>query len=190
MTGTRTDAAGPEAVARRRFELAFERHHGRVLAYALRRCRTPEDAEDVAASTFAVAWRRYADLPEPESALPWLLGIARRVTADQLRGRRRMLSLLDRLRAQPVEPPGPRHTTAAAEALSGLRADDRELLRLIAWEGLSQAEAAVVLGVSANAVAIRLHRARKRFAAGLAKETARSRPTTPATGRTPREEQA
>lgn len=63
-----------------------------------------------------------------------------------------------------IEPESP-----ALEALANLRADDQELLRLLAWEGLSQAEAGVVLGVSPNAVAIRLHRARRRFATELAR---------------------
>ena len=52
---------------------------------------------------------------------------------------------------------------ARAEALEELPEADRELLRLWAWEQLPPRELAVVLGVSANAVSIRLHRARQRL---------------------------
>ena len=52
---------------------------------------------------------------------------------------------------------------SARAALSGLRADDREVLQLWAWEQLEPAEIAKVLGISANAVSIRLHRAKKRL---------------------------
>lgn len=151
-----------------RFEEVFEAHHRRVFAYALRRTAREADAEDVVAETFVVAWRRVADLPPAESALPWLLGIARRVAANHHRGARRWLGLIGRLRAEPQVIPGPTPDTPATQALACLRPDDQELLRLLAWDGLSQAEAGEALGISANAVAIRLHRARRRFAAELA----------------------
>ncbi len=151
-----------------RFEAAFEAHHRRVFAYALRRTATEPDAEDVVAETFAIAWRRVADLPPTENALPWLFGVARRVTANQRRGARRWLGLLERLRAEPRATPGPEPETPATEALARLGPDDQDLLRLLAWDGLRQAEAGEVLGISANAVAIRLHRARRRFAEELA----------------------
>src|SRR5207248_9291870 len=55
-------------------------------------------------------------------------------------------------------------------ALKQVRRDDQEVLRLAAWEGLTNAELAVALGCSENAATIRLHRARKRLAEQLAKE--------------------
>lgn len=153
-----------------RFEAAFALHHRAVLAYALRRVPTEADAEDAVAESFAVAWRRVDRLPEADAALPWLFAVARRVIANQHRGTARRFRLGLRLRAQPqqtvVRPGG---ETPALEALARLRPDDQELLRLLAWDGLSQAEAGVVLGVTANAVAIRLHRARRRFADELAR---------------------
>jgi RNA polymerase sigma-70 factor (ECF subfamily) len=155
--------------ARSRFEAAFEAHHRRVLAYCLRRLDSVDEAEDATAETFAVAWRRVADLPAPEAALPWLLAVARRVAANQRRGRRRLHHLVERLKAQPRPATTARPTSPAAEALARMRPEDQELLRLLAWDGLSQAETGEVLGISANAVAIRLHRARLRFADELAR---------------------
>jgi RNA polymerase sigma factor (sigma-70 family) len=159
--------------AHRRFEAAFEMHHRAVLAYALRRTATEADAEDAVAETFTVAWRRSDRLPEAAVALPWLYAIARRVLANQHRGaarRRRLRTLLHAetpRSAAVLQPDAPE--SPALEALAAMRADDQELLRLLAWEGLSQAEAGIVLGISANAVAIRLHRARRRFAGELAR---------------------
>jgi len=140
-----------------------------VLAYALRRLPTEPDAEDAVADTFSVAWRRVDRLPEPDAALPWLLAIARRVIANQRRGSARRTRLGLRLSSQPrALAYATSADTPALEALGRLRPDDQELLRLLAWEGLSQAEAGIVLGVTPNAVAIRLHRARRRFRDELA----------------------
>ena len=147
-----------------RFEQLLATHDRHVLAYALRRVATRQDAEDVTAETFAIAWRRRDRQPVATAQeLPWLLAIARRVAANHRRGAQRHLALLDRLRGRPrIDGPSPE--SPAAEALAAMRAGDQELLRLLAWDGLSQAETGVVLGISENAVAIRLHRARRRFA--------------------------
>src|SRR5262249_4080049 len=53
-------------------------------------------------------------------------------------------------------------------ALCQLRDEERELLLLIAWEGLDAAGIAAVVGCSRNAARIRVHRARRRFARALA----------------------
>ena len=56
----------------------------------------------------------------------------------------------------------------ALEALGTLSEDDQELLKLVAWEELSHGEIAASLGITTNAVAIRLHRARQRYAQAYA----------------------
>jgi RNA polymerase sigma-70 factor (ECF subfamily) len=60
-----------------RFAACFERHYPRVLAYGLRRLPDRAAAEDAAAETFLVAWRRFGDAPADQ--LPWLLAVARNV---------------------------------------------------------------------------------------------------------------
>ena len=156
------DAAGA-------FEELFSRHHRPVLAYALRRSASSADAEDAAAETFTIAWRRLADVPD--DPLPWLYGVARRVIANQRRSHQRGLRLHTRLREE-ARPEAVYQTQDAAgdtalAVLSRLRPDDQELLRLIAWEELSHAQIAEVIGISVNAVGIRVHRARERFAAAF-----------------------
>jgi RNA polymerase sigma-70 factor (ECF subfamily) len=151
------------------FEQLYALHAGAVRGYAMRRC-DPETADDIVADVFLVAWRRRAELPE--EALPWLLGIARRVLANHARGQSRRVRLQDRLAAQPAAAAAPTHAEDKASArldvaLARLSERDRELLLLMAWEGLELRQAAEVLGVRPNTLAVRFHRARRRLSAAL-----------------------
>jgi RNA polymerase sigma-70 factor (ECF subfamily) len=158
---------------RDRFEQLYEENYHRVLGYARRRAE-PDEAADVVAETFLVTWRRLDEVPDGDAARLWLYGTARRVLANQRRSRRRRERLAERVRSQVVHEtePGPADTDleAAAAALARLRPDDRELLGLMAWEGLDAGEIAQVFGCSRNAARIRLHRARRRFARELDRE--------------------
>jgi RNA polymerase sigma-70 factor (ECF subfamily) len=148
---------------RMRLEQLFAAHAGAVRAYARRRI-DPVSADDTVSEVFAIAWRRLDDVPEV--SLPWLLGCARRVLAHQRRRLHRDVALAERLGRAPAQP-APRDDPVLGWALSQLNERDRELLLLIAWEGLDPAQAAQVLGCTRNALAVRLHRARKRLAAVL-----------------------
>jgi len=159
-----------------RFEQLFADHMDAVLAYALARA-DPESAKDAAADTFLVAWRRIHEVPDPARA--WLLGVTRRTLAGQHRSRRRQKQLVERIVTfgdarsnQSVTFPDFAERLIVARALARLRARDRELLCLSAWDGLSNAEAAEVLECSPNTLGVRLHRARARFDAALADERA------------------
>jgi RNA polymerase sigma-70 factor, ECF subfamily len=137
------------------------------MAFALRRVAA-NDAEDVVAETFLVAWRRLESLPaEP---LPWLLGTARKVIATRQRGNRRVSNLYNRLhehtpRIQPNHDPDDR--ADLARVFNSLSDKDREVLILIGWDGLTVAQAAEVLGSSPQSLSLRLHRARKRLEARM-----------------------
>lgn len=151
-----------------RFEALFADHQRQVLAYAMRRARVLADAEDVAAETFVIAWRKVDAIPV--DALPWLYAVARRVLANQRRGLGRRERLAALLRVEDVATPiraGDDVDGPAFHALASLRPADQEILRLVAWEELGNQQIAVVLGITSNAVAIRLHRARARFAEAL-----------------------
>jgi len=163
----------PQTDAALKLDEVFNAHAHRVLAYAIRRTSTLADAEDAAAETFTIAWRKIEQLPD--EPMPWLLAIARRVISNQRRGnqRRSWLSLKLQRRAvvEPLAGGGAEAGDAPALAvLARLRADDQELLRLVAWDELDHREVAQVLGISPRAVAVRLHRARARFRAEWLKE--------------------
>ena len=162
---------GDEPDRRRRFEDLYCAHQVPLLGFALRRTRSSDDAADVLAETFLVAWRRLEEIPAGPPARLWLYGTARRVLANLHRGERRRLALADRLKAElavSYRPAAPAGELAEISAAFGrLPAADRELLALASWEGLDAGQIAVVLQCSRNAVRIRLHRARRRLAAEL-----------------------
>ncbi|TDC95729.1 sigma-70 family RNA polymerase sigma factor [Actinomadura sp. 7K507] len=156
----------------------------RVWAYAVTRAGR-QVADEVVSETFAVAWRRLADIPDP--ALPWLLGVARNVLRDGHRADVRRESFADEIGRWTARPVGD-IAEEVAERLAILRAmatlpeGDREILILIAWQGLAPREAARVVGCSAAALRVRLHRARQRLvrATEATEATARTEATEPA----------
>jgi RNA polymerase sigma-70 factor (ECF subfamily) len=154
-----------------RFDTLFTEYQRRVLAYAMRRTQVLADAEDVAAETFTIAWRKFDAIPAADP-LPWLYAVARRVLANHRRGHGRRDRLAALLRVEDVATPihaGEDRDGPAFVALASLAPADQEVLRLIAWEELGNQEIAQVLGITPNAVAIRLHRARARFADALSR---------------------
>ena len=153
----------------------FDDHFEAVTGYAMRRAG-PADAADVVAETMLIAWRRIGDVPAPPATRAWLFGVARRVLANQRRGTTRRLALSERLAFDLEAMRATRasdHAIASAQndrtrrALDALTDDDRELLLLSAWEGLSPAEIAVAFGIPPVTARTRLHRARARLRAEL-----------------------
>ena len=159
--------------AEARFRALFESAYPLLHRYALHRGLSKQDADDLVASTLEIAWRRLADVPA-EDPLPWLYAVARNLRRNETRSSARRTRLLSRLAPAPPAPApdelaalgGP----ALRDALARLDEDDAELLRLVAWDGLSPSQAAVVLGCGATAARTRLHRARRRLATELAVE--------------------
>ncbi|MCI0685665.1 MAG: sigma-70 family RNA polymerase sigma factor [Sporichthyaceae bacterium] len=158
-----------------RFERLWVDHSPAVLRYARRRC-LPDDVDDVVAETFVVAWRRLSEAPS--HPLPWLLGICRNVAANVSRARRRREALYGRIMQAPrltADPDAGDGTAGGGSdsvgrvlaALAELPNADRELLTLLAWDGLTPTEAAESLGCSRGALAVRLYRARRRLRAAM-----------------------
>ncbi len=149
----------PPDAARRRFELLVGDVYEPLQRFLLRRA-DPATADDVLGDVLLVLWRRLDDVPAG-SPLPWAYGVARKCLANTRRAAVRQEQLVRRVAAErPVEDADDDRLT---EALARLPEDDREVLRLWAWEQLPPREIGTVLGVSANAAAIRLHRAKKRL---------------------------
>jgi DNA-directed RNA polymerase specialized sigma24 family protein len=125
-----------------RFTRLAETAGPRILGYLARRIDPPGDASDVLAEVLAIAWRRVADLPADEGeAAAWLFGIARGTLANHRRGQARRHALADRLRdhlaqRQREAAPATDEMIAVRDALGRLTHDDRELLTLVAWDGL------------------------------------------------------
>lgn len=155
-----------------RFEAVYRETYDQIAAYAARRCDSPQDAADVVAETFTIAWRRVADLPPGQEARLWLYGVARKVLADHRRSTARQRLRSVELDAEIADLYGDSPGSSVELSVIGavfrsLPDDDRELLSLVAWEGLGRDEIATMLGLSRNAVRIRLYRARRRFSRAL-----------------------
>ncbi|WP_235030575.1 RNA polymerase sigma factor [Nonomuraea solani] len=145
-----------------RFTSMYDECRQRVWAYVVSRAGR-QVADEVVSETFAIAWRRLDDVPEP--ALPWLLGVARNVLRDNVRAEVRREAIRAELRAWTEGDVADLVTErmGVLRALASLEEDDREILILVAWHGLSPKEAARVIGCSSAAYRVRLHRARKRL---------------------------
>ena len=147
------------------FERAYSRHLPDITAYVARRVARDE-VDDVVAKVFVVVWRRFEDVPPPPEDRLWLFGVARRCVAHHLRsglrqGRLRM-RLANEIRI--VQIPSSQRVDhrydLVLKAMDLLKPHDREALRLVLWDELSHADAAIVLECSVNAFELRYRRAR------------------------------
>jgi RNA polymerase sigma-70 factor (ECF subfamily) len=116
-----------------RFRRLYAEQFDALLGYALRRVDRAEDAADVTADTFLVAWRRIDDVPEGEEARLWLYGVARRTLANHRRGEGRRGSLGERLRRDlatsvPDHAPEVSERATLRSAMHRLADRDREVL--------------------------------------------------------------
>lgn len=155
---------GKDAARAARFTRLYEQHHGDVLRFARRRVGA-EAAHDVMHDTFLVAWRRLDDVPE--HTRPWILTVAHHTIGNRLRAERRLAQAYLTAATAP-RPPGETpedHAFAVdlSRAWDQLARSDREVLALVAWDGLTPTEAASVLGTSPGTFRVRLLRARARL---------------------------
>ncbi|MFV2144029.1 MULTISPECIES: RNA polymerase sigma factor [Isoptericola] len=156
-----------DAEAQERLTGLWVDHHEQVTRFVARRV-APELVDDVVSEVFLVAWRRLDDVPADPR--PWLFGVARNVLATHLRTHGRWRALNVRIEQQPTL------VREGADDVAADRADlrqawellsdgDREVIALVAWDGLTTVEAARVLGCRPSTFSVRLTRARKRLLA-------------------------
>jgi RNA polymerase sigma-70 factor (ECF subfamily) len=147
-----------------------------LLGYFARRVLEPADAADLVGETFLVLWRRAAEVPkDPDLARMWAFGVARRVLSTYHRSGTRRSALAARLRAE-LEVTGEEthadpQVIILREALDRLDPLDRELVRLVHWDGFTLIEAAQLLGKRPGTVRSRYHRARQRLRTELSVTT-------------------
>jgi RNA polymerase sigma-70 factor (ECF subfamily) len=139
----------------------------------LRRRASSDDADDAFSETLLTLWRRLDDIPG-DAVLPYAYGVARRVLSNQRRASGRRLRLMERVASSTeTTVPGPEDQDTDPEvraALATLPEADREVLVLWAWEQLEPREIAVVLDTTANAISLRLTRARAKLANALERQ--------------------
>jgi RNA polymerase sigma-70 factor (ECF subfamily) len=148
------------------FSVLFREHFPQIVAFARRRVG-PDACQEIAAETFLVAWRRFDSVPE--AALPWLYQVATFTIANHRRREAKTVPYgasgsLDFLVSATTTEDESDARDLIKVAFTSLGPKDQEVLRLAAWDGLSSAEGAAVLGCSVTAYKVRLHRARIRLA--------------------------
>ena len=157
-----------------RFESLYRAHAADVLGYCARRT-SREEANDAASEVFVVALRRIDDVPEGEAALPWLYTVARNVLKNTSRSGRRRLRLTAKLstthdRSVPGPEPQVVRNSEHEEllgALAKLPDKDREILRLVEWEGLTREQVADMFFVSRAAIDQRISRSYRKLARAM-----------------------
>jgi RNA polymerase sigma factor (sigma-70 family) len=155
------------------FEQLYHDTRADLLAYIVRRSQSAEDAADVLAETYLIAWQKLDSIPSGARRRLWLFVVARNLLSSGARRRRSGNRLMERLAAeltsvQAGHGPIDEQTDALRAALAALSETDREIVTLAAWEGLTPREIAVVLDRSPNLIRVRLHRARARLKRRLA----------------------
>jgi RNA polymerase sigma-70 factor (ECF subfamily) len=156
---------------RERLERLFRGNSGDVLAFLARRTAVREDAADLLAEVFLVAWRRIDSVPAGDAGRLWLFGVARRVLANHLRAARAQTGLAEQLAAElrTASVPAPDELgQVVREELARLSRADREVLTLSYWEGFTPAEIGRIVGRPAATIRVRIHRARRRLERCLA----------------------
>jgi RNA polymerase sigma factor (sigma-70 family) len=170
MEGIQPGARDGRITDPRAFEVAFGVHFPPVYRFIARRVGAAL-AEDLAAETFAVAYRRRAEYePGRGSLRSWLYGIANNLVRNHWRAEQHLLLLDARVLPEADLSADPdvidQRVTAAllaprlATALSQLGADQREVLLLHAWAELSHDEIAAALQIAPGTARSRLSRAR------------------------------
>ncbi|MFF0579023.1 RNA polymerase sigma factor [Streptosporangium saharense] len=161
----------PEEDEEKWFEEMFRAFYEPVWAYAARRVGLT-GADDVASCTFQTAWRTRNRIPRDDdrAVVAWLYRVAWGHVRNATRGEGRRQRLMALLRQLPPELSGDgthdeeEVRTAMETAMARLRPKDGEILRLHYWEDLAIEEIGGVLGLTPNAVRVRLCRARTRLA--------------------------
>lgn len=147
------------------FTAVVHEHSTALVRYFARR-GPRQDAEDLTAEVFAVAWRRRDDVPR-EAVLPWLYRTAGFTLANH---RRKHVDLAvdvlpDAGAARVSENPelSALFDAELRGALQSVGERDRQILLLHAWEGLDGQELGDALGISRAGADAALSRARARL---------------------------
>jgi RNA polymerase sigma-70 factor (ECF subfamily) len=159
-------------------EALFRRHHRRVRDAAQSVVRDPALAEDVSHEAFLAAWRGAGTFrPERAPVVAWLCSIARNRAVDALRRANSHQRRVDALAAA-GPPPAPLTpcliaeardaSRSAREAVAELPAEQRRVVELVYFAGLTQAEIASADGVPLGTVKGRMRLAFSKLRPALA----------------------
>ena len=160
---------------------ALQKEHGpSLLSYFARRIDPPADAAVLLNELLEIVWRRASSAPvDAQELRMWMFGIARNLVLTQRRGWRRRAALAERLRdtlaAREPEVEDERNAMVR-QAVKALPEVQRELVRLVHWDGFTLTEAAQITGVTASTARSRYQLTRRRLARELTATTDEEHP--------------
>jgi len=150
------------------------RYQNYVFTLALRFTKNREDAEEVSQDIFVKAYRALADFRGASKFSTWLYTIVNTTCITFLRKKKLEIHSLDNekvfevadnqdsgMRANQVEQKS--RMAMVNEAIKMLSTDDAEVITLFYKGEQSLEDIAQILGIEANTVKVRLHRARARL---------------------------
>ena len=142
------------------FEEFFEAEYARLCGALVLLTGDPFEAEEVAQEAMTRVLERWDRVSAMEAPTGYLFRTAMNLNRNRVR------RIHVRARRLFFEAPSPDHSLVVGDqqdvrvALAKLSRAEREALVLVDWQQMDAAEAGVLLGVSASAVRVRLHRAR------------------------------
>lgn len=147
-------------------------HEGPLMAAAVTILGNRQEAEDLCQETFIQAYRHLASFDGGRNLRAWLYTILYRRCLNSIRRRRRLVGVLDRLRAEPLSPwvpsrdPGPGDPSPLPAVLfEALNAKERTVLSLWVNEGFTAVEIAAILGCPQGTARYYLFNIRKKIRA-------------------------
>lgn len=148
------------------FAEAYDAWADRVFGFLCARLGDRERARDLTQETFMRTWAYIAEGKTVENIRPFLFTVANNLFKNELRAKRPVLSL-DRMMEETAFEPADQGSSSATLAdsrramasVEGLKPEYREVLHMRYVDGLSVSEIAGMVGASASAVSVRLHRA-------------------------------
>ena len=124
--------------------------------------------DDVVAEAFMTAWKKWEDRPQPELLKSWIFTMTRNQCMNQIRSEKAWRSRDDayarsRLSSDFADAAVVAQAEKLAQALDNLDDGEFDLVVLVYWDQLSHQEVAKLIGFSAEAVAMRISRLRRKL---------------------------
>jgi RNA polymerase sigma-70 factor (ECF subfamily) len=158
-------------VTEEEFTELYNQLHRHVFRYAKARLQSVELAQDVVSETFRIAWeKRHTMEIEARSASAYVMGIGKKVVLRQIQDRQRHPEdAYEDARLHSLVSSGGDVAELIVDTHRGqsihdqLSPSDQRLVNLMTSPRLESVDIAVILGLSRNAYAVRVHRVRRRI---------------------------
>jgi RNA polymerase sigma-70 factor (ECF subfamily) len=148
--------AGQES---RLFEVFFEHEYPSLVRLLFAMTADLHEADELAQEAMSRAWERWDRVSQMTSPAAYTFQIALNLQRRRVRSLRVRAKRIPLIR--PTEPMPPHVPGEVVSALAMLPTGQRAALLLVEWVGMTADEASQILGITAEGVRTRIHRARQ-----------------------------